>query len=254
MTASSAESPGPVEVVGEIRSTPSRGLRRVVGALTLWLLLKSVVRLLGRALGYRRHARLHLEDEGLVLDERRSVVGRNTSTKRSLFPLERLEEVALVQGAPGRSVTVGLTALTVGTYFGAGLFVEGLRAPAGTGALVGLGLLLIAAGALLDFVLDSGWIFSDQAGKSAFLLKSAGNPPVTIRRVDADRAAKLLERVQGALSGEAPSSGAASVSEVAPSSASGPVPAAASPEGLSSGASSEESTAEGSASGRLGSS
>jgi hypothetical protein len=50
----------------------------------------------------------------------------------------------------------GLIALTLGTYFGTGLFVDAIRVPGGSGPLLGLAALFIVIGFGIDFALSTG--------------------------------------------------------------------------------------------------
>lgn len=209
--------------MGEVRPVPSRGFWRIVAGLSLWSFVKSLVRLVGRLLGHRRPASLHLEPQGLVLRQRRLLVGHTIGTSQTIFPIRELSEVTLLTNPPARGVTAGLVALSLGTYFGAGLFIEGLRAPGSAPSLLGLGLLFVAGGALLDYSLDSGWLFSHRPGHSTLILRSSSGARMAIFLLDAPAAQSLIQRIQGALSeaSSEPGPAAGSSERVSGSSASG---------------------------------
>src|SRR5690606_31696418 len=129
---------------GELGPPPRRPWKTAVLALTLWLFLSHLVRLLGRAaLGFRKPARLRIGAQGLAVESRTQLLGRTLRESRVFVPFDQLSSIEREVRFARAGLYAGLAALALGTYVGAGFLVDGLRAPQGSWALVGWGLLLV---------------------------------------------------------------------------------------------------------------
>jgi hypothetical protein len=145
------------ELWGEVQPAPRGVLLTVVLAVTLLLFVVQIGRLIGRyAFAYKRPAALRLGPQGLELVQRTELMGRVLSDTSTVVPLSNLARVTREVKYARAGLYVGLLALTLGTYFGTGYFVDGVRQPGGSGELLGLGALFIVVGLLVDFMLSSG--------------------------------------------------------------------------------------------------
>jgi hypothetical protein len=141
---------------GELGS-PSRGpiattLLALTGILFVTSLWRTVVRF---ALRYRTPVSLALGPEGMNLEIHRELMGRTLTQSRWVVPFDQIREVVREVRFSRLGLVVGLGALAVGTYLGARLFVDGLRAPGVSLPLLGLGVLAVLLGLLLDFGLTT---------------------------------------------------------------------------------------------------
>jgi hypothetical protein len=145
------------ELWGEVQPAPRGPVLTAVLALTLLLFVIQVLRLIARyAFAYRRPAALRLGPQGLELSQRIELMGRVVRDRSTMVPLSNLARVTREVKYARAGLYVGLVALTIGTYFGTGYFVDGVRQPGGSGELLGLGALFVVVGLLVDFMLSSG--------------------------------------------------------------------------------------------------
>jgi hypothetical protein len=141
---------------GELQPAPTTALRLALLTVTGILLLWHLARLVGRlALGYRRPAELSLSPRGLELRCQTELLGRVLHDRETLLPLANLARVTREVRYARAGLYAGLAALAIGTYFGVGLFVDGVRVPGGSPPLLGMGLLIIIVSIAIDFGLSS---------------------------------------------------------------------------------------------------
>jgi hypothetical protein len=151
-----AESGQASALAGEITPPPRHPALTVLLAVTGILLVAHGVRLVGRfALAYKRPARVVLSERGLEVAHRIELLGRVLRDREMLVPFDNLARVTREVRYPRVGLYAGLLALALGTYFGLGLLVDGVRVPGGSPPLLGLGLLLIALGIGIDFALTT---------------------------------------------------------------------------------------------------
>ena len=87
----------------------------------------------------------------------------------------------------------GLLALVLGTYFGMGLFVDGVRVPGGSASLLGMAVLLMVLGLAADFVLSGA---SDNArGKCRLVVVPRKGRRLCIGMLDPRRADQMLASI-----------------------------------------------------------
>lgn len=142
---------------GEMQASPRGPALTVFLAITLLLFVVSAVRFIGRyVFVYRRPASLRLGTRGLELSHRVELMGQVLRDRSILIPLSNLARVTREVKYARVGLYAGLLALTLGTYFGAGLFVDGIRVPGGSAPLLGLAASFIAIGLGADFVLSTG--------------------------------------------------------------------------------------------------
>jgi hypothetical protein len=87
----------------------------------------------------------------------------------------------------------GLLALILGTYFGMGLFVDGIRVPGGSASLLGMAVLMMVLGLGADFVLSGA---SDNArGRCRVVVVQRRGRRLCIGALDPRRADAMLSHV-----------------------------------------------------------
>ena len=146
----------PSALTGELGPTPRGALMTALLALTLLLFVARSVRAVGRlTLGYRHPVSLWLSDQGLEIHERRELLGRVLGERRRLVPLGALRSVVREVRYARAGLYAGFVALTLGSFVGVRLFVDGLRVPGTSAPLLGLGLLLVMLGLGIDYALTS---------------------------------------------------------------------------------------------------
>jgi hypothetical protein len=179
------------ELLGEVQPPPRRPVLTVVLALTLLLFLVQVVRVIGRyAFGYRRPAAIRLGPQGLELSQRIELMGRVLRDRATIVPLANLQRVTREVKYARAGLYVGLAALTLGTYFGTGFFVDGVRVPGGSWPLLGLAVLFVVAGLCVDFVLSTG--ADALRSQCRVIVVPVRGPTVCVGSLDPQRADSLL--------------------------------------------------------------
>lgn len=149
-----ARSPGD-KLTGELRPAPLGPIATTLLALTLLLFVWQLVWLILRfAFAFRRPAEVRISERGLELTHRTELLGRVLRDKATVVPLGDLSRVTREVRYARAGLYAGLVALVVGSYFGTGLFVDGLRVPGGSGSLLGAAVLLVVFGLALDFTLS----------------------------------------------------------------------------------------------------
>jgi hypothetical protein len=135
--------------------SPARGRLRttllaITGALFVVSLWRGAARLL---LGLQRRGTLTLTPSGIALKQSTVLFGKPLSIKERHLPFDQVTVIARETRYAGTALYLGVLCLAVGSYIGSGLLMDALRAPGGSPSLLGIGLLAIAVGVALDFVL-----------------------------------------------------------------------------------------------------
>ncbi len=140
---------------GELSPPPYGVVGTALITLSGFALVRAGGRVLGRlALGYKRPTALRLSKRGLEISGRTELLGRVLSESETLIPLSNLSSITRELRFARLGLYAGLLSLVAGTYVGVGLLVDGVRVPGGSPSLLGLGLLAIALGIGLDYVLS----------------------------------------------------------------------------------------------------
>ncbi|HEX4339796.1 MAG TPA: hypothetical protein VH062_28000 [Polyangiaceae bacterium] len=143
------------ELKGELSPPPRGPVGTALITLSGLALVRAGGRLIGRlALGYKRPTALRLSARGLEISSRAELLGRVLSESETLIPLANLSSITREVRFARLGLYAGLLALVLGTYVGTGLLVDGVRVPGGSPSLLGLGLVAIALGIGLDYVLS----------------------------------------------------------------------------------------------------
>ena len=147
---------GRTELSGELRGAPLGPVLTAILAFTLLLFIGRGLSLIARlALAYRRPATLRIGPNGLELSHRIELMGRVLRDRATLVPLANLSRVTREVRYARIGLYAGLCALVIGTYFGVGLIVDGVRVPGGSPPLLGMAVTCIIVGLGLDFLLST---------------------------------------------------------------------------------------------------
>jgi hypothetical protein len=179
---------------GELTWQPRGAVVTALLAFTGILLVRAIAYAIARfAFGYRRPTELRLTERGLELSHRTELLGRVLRDRNVVVPLDNLATVCREVRYARLGLYGGLGALVAGTYLGVGLMADGLRVPGGSPSLLGLGLLLVAIGLALDFVLST--LLDPVRRTVRLIILPRRGPGFCVRGVDAIRADATLERL-----------------------------------------------------------
>ena len=160
-------------------------------ALSLLLFVWQALRLVARfVFAYRRPAVLRLTPRGLELTHQVMLLGKVLRDRSTLVPLANLSRVSRETRYARLGLYAGLTALVLGTYFGMGLFVNGLRVPGGSSALLEMAAATMIAGLAIDFVLSS--VADSARGKCRLLVEPRAGRRLCVSGVDPASADAML--------------------------------------------------------------
>lgn len=181
-------------LTGEIRPAPRGPLLTAVLAATLLLFVETVFRLIARyAFVYRRPAAVRLGPQGLELSQRIELMGQVLRDRATVVPLSNIASITREVKYARVGLYAGLTALTLGTYTGTKLFVDGIRVPGGSAPLLGLAALFIVVGLGADFVLNTG---ADSArGRCRLLIVQRKGKPICVGGLEPEQVDALLQAV-----------------------------------------------------------
>lgn len=181
-------------LAGELAPAPYGAVVTTLLTVTLLLALLSLLRAIGRlALSYRRPAELRLTDRGLELSHRIELMGKVLRDRATVVPLSNLAKVTREVRYARLGMYAGLLALVLGTYFGMGLFVDGVRVPGGSLSLLGLAVLLMVVGLGADFLLSGA---ADNArGKCRLVVVPHKGRRLCIGDLDPRRADQMLSSI-----------------------------------------------------------
>lgn len=137
---------------GELSPAPHGPVATLFLAFTGILLFTRGVRAVGRlALALKQPAELRVSERGLECSHRTELLGRVIGTKETLIPIANLARVTREVRYPRLGLYLGLVALAVGSYLGMSLLVDGARVPGGSLPLLGMGLVVLALGLVVDY-------------------------------------------------------------------------------------------------------
>ncbi|HWL87847.1 MAG TPA: hypothetical protein VNO21_18715, partial [Polyangiaceae bacterium] len=174
---------------GELVPAPRGWIATTALALSGILFVFHGVRLLARfALAYRCPAEVTLSADGVRVDSRVELLGRTLREKSTVIGREGLVRAVRDVRYPGIAFYAGLLSLAIGTYFGISTAVDGVRAASPSLLLVGL--LLVAAGIGLDFLMSS--IVPGTRGRCRIVFVPRRGPSLCVGSVD-------IESAEGAL-------------------------------------------------------
>lgn len=151
----------PAEVVepkvsGELMPNPSGPVALFLQAVTGVLLLRYVIRLIGRILlRARRPAELVVSRAGVTVSSHLEVLGRTVRSSKLHIPTDNLARASIEVRYPRIAMYIGLIMLALGTFVGASLVAEGLSV--GSTYFILWGAAVFGVGVALDMILASLW-------------------------------------------------------------------------------------------------
>lgn len=153
-TPGGASSQNETHFSAQIAPVPRGPVATTALALTGLLLVVNAAGLVARhALALDRPAEVRLRGSEVEIESRTILLGRTLGEKKTVIPKDGLARAAREVRYPRAAFYAGLLSLAVGSYFGVSMLVDGTRS-ASPPLLLG-GLLVVAAGIALDFVLRS---------------------------------------------------------------------------------------------------
>jgi hypothetical protein len=189
----SGEAAAPFTASGEMTSAPRGPVALVLLGFTGLLAAMHIARLIGRvALRYRRPAELRVSGKEVVVHSKTELLGRTLREREVHIPVESLLRASREIRYPRLALYTGLCALGLGSYFGISLFVDGARA--GSPELIGIGVLLVALGVALDYVLET--ILPAGRRRCRVVLVPRKGPALAVGELDPVRADEALSRLR----------------------------------------------------------
>jgi hypothetical protein len=180
---------------GEWVPAPLGPLATILLALSGWLFVRALGRLIAQyVLGLKRHATLTISPRGLELFQEFTFLGRKLRQQQRFIPFAQLVSLEREHRFRGVALHLGLLALTLGTFLGTGLLIDGLRVAGGSPRLITMGGLAIVAGIALDLVLSHLPVF--QRGRVRVVVRAARTKPWildSLKPAEADRALLQLK-------------------------------------------------------------
>ncbi len=143
------------------------------------------------ALAYRTPTEVSLSSAGIRVKTRIEMLGRTLREREQVIAKDALVRVVREVRYPRVAFYAGLLALVIGSYIGVRALVDGVRAA--SPSLLAVGLLVVALGVAIDFVLGSVLPGSRGRCRIAFVPKTGRT--VWVGDVDAKRADEVLARV-----------------------------------------------------------
>jgi hypothetical protein len=179
---------------GELSPAPKSALLTALLAVTFVLAIAHVSCLIGRyVFSYKRPAKVLLSQRGLEVTYHTELLGKVLRERATLVPLSNLASVTREVRFARLGMYAGLIALVLGSYVGMGLFVDGLRVPGGSATLLGLAVVIVLVGLVIDFILSS---LSDTVrGKCRILVIPRTGKAVCIGALSPAEADAVLGRI-----------------------------------------------------------
>ncbi|HMI87955.1 MAG TPA: hypothetical protein VK550_27920 [Polyangiaceae bacterium] len=182
----------PSTLRGDLAAVPRGALLTALLAVTGLLLLIELGYLVGRyVLSLRRTAEVRVSAAGLEVRTRTAMLGKTLLESATVIPRDGLVRVTREIRYPGLPMYTGLVALTIGSYIGVGLFVDGARA--GSPSMLGTGLLIALFGLGIDFALSS--LIPGARGRSRLLIIPRRGPMLCLAAVEVAAADRILGRL-----------------------------------------------------------
>jgi hypothetical protein len=176
-------------ITGDMIIAPRGPAVTTLLALTGLLFAVHAVRLLARfALAYKAPAELTVTAAGVRVKTHSELLGRTVRERELVIARSQLVRATREVRYPRIGFYAGLLALAVGSYLGVATLFDGVRAA--SPSLLLTGLLIVAAGVLLEMVLSS--LEPGAVGRSRMLFVPVRGPTVCVAGVDPKRADAAL--------------------------------------------------------------
>lgn len=199
---SKAQATTSITLRGRLKSPPLGRLGRGLVYGTGLFLLRPLLFLLQRLMGWRREARLTWSGGEVRLDSQVFLLGQLIRTESETFPVSRIQSIATITARAAEPVVLGALAVTVSLVWGLVQIVDGIYGR--SFGLVALGMAAIAGGVAVD--LGIGWvsrIFPDPL-RHGLALRTVGGRHLALQGVVPHTAEKFAVGVMGALDDRQP--------------------------------------------------
>lgn len=179
------------EVRGVWGAVPRISALRVLQYVVGWALLQAIGRSIAYGFGFERTGKVRLEERALHVQRETRLFGRTLRVSDASYALRDVGYALREVSVPAVQVLFGALALALGVVLGVIWLSDGIAR--GNRDLLISGALALGLGALLDLGL-SGWgrLRGERAG---FELIVDQKRVVALRRVDAERAQRLVEQI-----------------------------------------------------------
>jgi len=182
----------PTELSGEMHPAPRGPVATTLLAITGLLFVIHAARLSARAaLGFRRPAVLTVSETGARVRWRTEILGRTLRDRDVVLAHDGLATVMRDVRFPSAAFYAGLFFLVLGSFVGVRTLADGVRAA--SPSLLLTGLVFVASGILLDFVLVG--LLPGSSGRCRVILVPRAGSPLCVAGVDAERADAALARL-----------------------------------------------------------
>ena len=156
------------------------------------LLITHVTRLVARyALAYRRPADIIVSADAIRYRTRTEMLGRTLAERETVLARGAISRATREVRFANTPFYAGLIALCLGSYLGICAFVDGVRAA--SPSLLVWGLLFVAGGALLDYLL--GTVLQSTRGRCRVLFVAQDGSKICLGNVNANHADRLLSEL-----------------------------------------------------------
>ena len=186
--------PEEVRLEGEWLPAPRGPIATTLLAFSGLLFAIYIVRIVARAaLAYKRPTEVSLSEQGIRVKTRIEMLGRVLKEREHVILRAGLVRVVREVRFPRAAFYAGLLALAIGSWIGVRAFADGVRAA--SPSLLVVGLVIVAVGIGLDFVLGS--VLPGARGKVRIAFVPKSGATVCVGDVDARRADDALARSLG---------------------------------------------------------
>lgn len=186
--------PEEVRLEGEWLPSPRGPVVTTILAFTGILFALYTARMVARfALAYRRPTEISLSESGVRVKTRIEMLGRVLREREHVILRSGLVRVVREVRFPRAAFYAGLLALAFGSWIGVRAFVDGVRSA--SPSLLVVGLLIVAVGIGLDFLLGS--VLPGARGKVRIAFVPRTGATVCVGEIDAARADDALARSLG---------------------------------------------------------
>lgn len=181
-----------VALQGELAPVPRGPIATTLLAVCGWLFVSHVVRSFARvALQCKRPAEVRLTAQGVMISTETTLLGRKIRSKEQLIRWAGLLRAAREIRFARLGLYAGLLALGVGSFVGLRWLVDGVRS--GSWWLVFVGIAVVIAGVVLDFVLTS-WLPSRNS-RCRIVLVARNGKTTCVSTTDSSAANALLRGI-----------------------------------------------------------
>jgi hypothetical protein len=178
-------SPPEETLQGELGMTPRGPIVTTLFAVSGVLFVVHALRLVARvALAYKRPTELTISESGVHVHARTELLGRIVRERDHVILRSALRRATRDVRFPHLAFYAGLLALAIGSYLGVATLIDGARAA--SPSLLLTGLLIVAAGVLLEMILGS--VKPGMEGRCRVVLLPARGQVLCVTQVDPKRA------------------------------------------------------------------